>query len=142
MDVQERVLDGGKINRSQSHGTQVYERRDQGLLLLPLLPSIKLPPSMEKNHQFNSSPCLFLVVPKKTKIVVNALFAWFISHTFSANEQCFSLTTNQQTAFSHGISAERTGLCVCCFWHVSRVLCVAFGMLVFTIVFKSLLLVE
>jgi len=40
MDVQERVLDGGKINRSQSHGTQVYERRDQGLLLLPLLPLI------------------------------------------------------------------------------------------------------
>ena len=97
MDVQERVLDGGKINRSQSHGTQVYERRDQGLLLLPLLPLINLPPSKEKNHQFNSSPCLFLVLPKKTKIIVKSL-----------------------------------ELCVC----------VAFGMLVFTIVFKSLLLVE
>jgi hypothetical protein len=29
-----------------------------------------------------------------------ALFAWLISHTFSANEQYFSLTTNQRTIFS------------------------------------------
>ena len=74
--MQERVLDGGKINRSQSHGTQVYERRDQGLLLLPLLPLINLPPSKEKNHQFiNSSPCLFLVFCLKIliKIVVMSL---------------------------------------------------------------------
>jgi hypothetical protein len=30
----------------------------------------------------------------------NTLFAWLISRTFSANEQCFSLTTNQQTVLS------------------------------------------
>jgi hypothetical protein len=29
-----------------------------------------------------------------------ALFACLISRIFSANEQCFSLTTNQQTVFS------------------------------------------
>jgi len=29
-----------------------------------------------------------------------ALFAWLISHTFSANEQYFSLTTNQSTVLS------------------------------------------
>jgi len=31
---------------------------------------------------------------------VAALFAWLISRTFSANEQYFSLTTNQPTVLS------------------------------------------
>jgi hypothetical protein len=32
--------------------------------------------------------------------IANTLFAWLISRTFSTNEQCFSLTTNQRTVFS------------------------------------------
>jgi len=36
--------------------------------------------------------------PSSVKIFV--LFAWFISRTFSANEQYFSLTTNQLTVLS------------------------------------------
>ena len=33
-------------------------------------------------------------------VMLIALFVWFISRTFSANEQYFSLTTNQPTVFS------------------------------------------
>jgi hypothetical protein len=52
-----------------------------------------------------------------------ALFAWLISHTFSANGQYFSLTTNQRTIFS-GMTflGKRTGhqnLCPGCYFHAS-----------------------
>jgi hypothetical protein len=37
-----------------------------------------------------------------------------MSHTFSANEQYFSLTTNQDSTFSLGFSTKRTGRrCIC-----------------------------
>jgi len=36
----------------------------------------------------------------KSKTMHVALFAWLISRIFSANEQYFSLTTNQQTVLS------------------------------------------
>jgi len=37
---------------------------------------------------------------KQVKLQQFALFAWFISRTFSANEQYFSLTINQPTVLS------------------------------------------
>ena len=44
----------------------------------------------------------------------HALFAWLISRTFSANEQYFSLTTNQPTVFSvMAYQPSEQGLAVC-----------------------------
>ena len=51
-----------------------------------------------------------------TRETENALFAWLISHTFSVNEQYFSLTTNQPTVLSamtyqpneQGVSKDRS----------------------------------
>jgi hypothetical protein len=52
---------------------------------------------------FNQILYMFLS-PKGMTLIV--LFAWLISRTFSANEQCFSLTINQRTV----LSAKRTWL--------------------------------
>jgi hypothetical protein len=52
----------------------------------------------------------------------SALFASLISHTFSVNEQCFSLTTNQQTILSVMAfqPSETRSLCLCYLNHFEQ----------------------
>jgi hypothetical protein len=77
-----------------------------GLILTTLHPvhsivqdtSFSIYRQIETRQQIRSLFLLFFLIAKTNRR--SALFVSFISCTFSANEQCFSLTTNQRTVLS------------------------------------------